>query len=166
VSNTNNNHEFNCVKNGCPIERPFEEAYKLFYTSHIGLLKPLEWMRWSISETTRELYLNRVVQNRARFFGFQLLMRGNSILTIDRYCKLRDVDGMERETFEQHKCQFCKVFNNMAEEAIPVENMREVQDTAESVSGYRIKPEYSVFIVLSTVSGEPFDWTEFLKPPE
>lgn len=160
-----------CIKNGRRQVMSVSDAYEAFWEASIGLLRPLLWLRHSVTRDARPVYLNRELDRTARRFTEELLMRGHNWLTIDEFCSILGVEAIRRNTFAASASRLNVLIggSNQRTGTKAVDPPRPVEVHADGTDAplrYRIMPEYSVFVIMemspeSSVPTEQFDWQLF-----
>ncbi len=159
---------FDCISNGRQMMLPFHEAHIGLWRHDIGWIRRTEWIRWQFDGQEGQLFADGVVGNPGRFLGFQLLRRGNNILTIDRYRELLERDEMEANLFNAHAYRFNKLFGTLPGESRPIRFTTIPSDDRRGIPGYRLRPPLKAFLILGLgggVSPDEYDWSEFYQPP-
>ena len=164
-----NDYMFHCSANGRSETLPFQHALVKLWQASIGWIRPTEWMRYSIDGHEAQVDVDQIVGSPGRFWGSQVLGRGNNILTTDRYSELLEVDEFRSNLFNAHASRFNAVFSALPEGAQPIRFVRAPSEDRRGIPGYRLRRPLTAFLIIGvenpSIPNDDFDWSVFYDQP-
>lgn len=176
MTQSENNHEFLCLRSGAPVNLPFDEAHRGLWAANMGWVVPIRWYRWKLSKHEDQLYFDdREIHKAEEDFAFILHSRRCSpVIMEDLFDPERSRSKNPKNPLTARASRFgSAVFCKLGKEykaLLPYEPVEIPAYRKVRRYGYQMKRGVTWFVVVER-DGVPehakldFDWTLFLTPP-
>lgn len=161
VQNPQQTSTLNCFLNGRKAKLTFEEAHSRLWECSIGWVLPIHWLRHKTRQCEGQFGLNNVATRGALQFGFELMTRGYSLLSVEAFTERLRLDvPMSPSTFHARASRFARAFQ--IEPGCSEQAAREKYRPFEYVEllspyyqpAYKMRDEVSWLIILDSIDGQ------------